>query len=133
MADVEEYAAKLTEVSKAIREASEKARDLCGWPIEQLVESYLSMFERFCPFRVGDRVKLRATPDLTDAPGWKGSKHWLVAGAAGIVRARGYTGGAFSFDVEFDDESWKDDAGVVRPTSCKHTYGFREHFLLPAE
>jgi hypothetical protein len=132
MAEVERYAKELAEVAKLIGEAGNKAKEVCGWPLEQLVSSYLSMYERFCPFGIGDRVILRQSIDFANAPGWRGSQHWLKPGAVGTVRERGYSGSSFTFAVEFDDESWKDSDDVVHPITDRHTFSFKEHFLVKA-
>ncbi len=50
--------------------------------------AYELLAERYAPFRVGDRVRLKATPAIDEghAPGWIGYKHILVAGALGVVK-----------------------------------------------
>lgn len=109
---------------------------LSGGPLDYTLGCLLAAREalltRYAPFRVGDRVVLAETPRIDEevAYGWLGSKHFLVAGAAGVVRSSDVRrNGQLTFDVEFDDESWVDRDGNVRPVSQKHVYCFGEKSL----
>lgn len=85
-----------------------------------------ALFDRFAPFKVGDRVRLRKTPEINvhDSWGWMGSKHFLVEGREGVVREVDYhvdrngNEGFFAM-VEWDNQTWIDHHGkeqaVVRP------------------
>jgi hypothetical protein len=137
MSDVERYADELVRVSKCAKEFVDSVRCACGgsfqWGIEQIAASYKSMFDRFCPYEVGDRVQLTKSPPsaLEEGSGWYPSRHFLIAGSAGEVRNRGYSDNQFIFDVVFDNESWIGDKGVVHLMELdhKHTYRISEKCL----
>ncbi len=97
-----------------------------------MVDSYVSMYKRFCPFKIGDRVELLADTDTSNAPGWDHCKHFLIKGAKATVMDRGYHKGYFSFDLSFDDESWLKD-GVPQPIITKHVFSFNENNIKVAE
>jgi hypothetical protein len=91
--------------------------------------------ERFladAPFHVGDRVELTMTPEITQDSGWRGSKHFLIKGARGIVLE-------VDFDperktlfglVEFDDETYIHfQTKEALPVTHKHVYRFSERWL----
>lgn len=102
--------------------------------MQRLTDCYDLLIERFAPFKVGDRVLLTRTPEINEktAPGWIGSKHFLVKGAIGTVREVYCDGKEFGFQIEFDDETWLDRDGKAQPVSQKHTYHFREDCLVAA-
>ena len=133
MADVEKYAKEMVEVVEAADSFKKTIANACGgsfkWGIEQVVESYLSMFDRFCPFEEGDRVELIEDYDTSNSPGWASSKHFLIKGSKATVSDRGYRDGYFTFSVVFDNETWVDRNGCEQPVSNKHTFGFRESRL----
>lgn len=60
------------------------------------------------PFKVGDRVVLTKTPEISETVswGWLSAKHFLVQGATGGVVERSFRNGKFCFGIHFDDESW---------------------------
>ena len=132
MVDTVKYAERLKEVSRLSKEFAESMSDLTHdsfeWGMQQMADSYMSMFERFCPYEVGDHVEL--LKDVPCAGGWLACKHFLIRGAKGTIHARGYYDGKFSFDVIFDDESWIDDKGEVRPIETnKHTFSINETYF----
>ena len=127
------YAKNLKEVSKLAREFAQSMQHATGdsfeWSMEQMADSYISMFERFCPYKEGDEVEL-----LKDVPcegsGWSSCKHFLIRGATATVHSCGYNDGKFTFDVIFDEESWIDDGGEVHPVETnKHTFGLNETYF----
>lgn len=101
-----------------------------SWYLEQLVGAYEFMMARCCPFQVGDRVLLVRAPSISNTSGWNGAKHFLIPGAAGVVREAMCHADGFSFAVEFDDETWIDDKGRTQPVIPKHTYSFGEGWLV---
>jgi len=137
MSDVEKYAQELLKIKDAAKAFTTAMSKACGgsfeWGIQQVVESYLSMYDRFCPYKKGDRVQLSRNIDVNSSSGWFHSRHFLIKGSKATVANRGYSNGAFTFDVIFDDESWIDNNGEKQPTpdSNKHTYGFAEKYLEP--
>lgn len=133
MAEVEKYAQDLLELVGYAEEFKSKVSRACGgsfkWGVNQVIDSYLSMFERFCPFSVGDRVELINDVKVEEGSGWWGCKHFLVRGAKATVRERGYSNGKFSFHIEFDRETWMDREGNEHPVTRKHIFHFSESSL----
>jgi hypothetical protein len=78
---------KVRQLVEAYKEFSKLNVWDIGWNLDQLVASYDLLMSRFAPFKVGDRVALAKTPNITQesAPGWMRSKHFLVKGAEGTV------------------------------------------------
>lgn len=133
MTDVEKYAKELIELSEAITATRQKflsfADGTGDWGIKKVVESYLSMFDRFCPFKVGDRVALVETLDIPKDSGWYTSRHFLVRGEIGTVTQRGYRNGEFEFYVMFDNETRIDRDGKLQPVDDKHNFVLPESAL----
>lgn len=99
-----------------------------GFKLNEILESYASLFNRFCPYKVGDRVQLKEDLDIPQDSGWYSSKHFLIKGAIATVREVGYRDDLFSFGLEFDNESWVHyRTGKIIPIE-----GYRKHlFYLP--
>lgn len=80
------------------------------WHLKKVEGYATALFERFCPFKVGDKVKLTRTPEITEtkAWGWMGSKHFLVKGAVATVREIDYRSesNCFEYWLEFDNDSF---------------------------
>lgn len=108
------------------------------YTIERFAAAYDLLISRYAPFKVGDRVRLTRTPNITEntAPGWLGSKHFLVAGALCTVKQVEVVPPAdLRFAVAFDTESWIDRHGMeqqVEPER-RHVYSFREGDLEKAQ
>jgi hypothetical protein len=130
MSDVERYAKQmLSTVSKAKELVTEMNVGMGGsteWCVGQVIESYLSMFDKYCPYKVGGRVKLKKALKIGRDSGWWGCRHFLIKGAEGTVVKRGYGGKGFLFDIAFDDESWIDSKGTRLPVERKHTFSIGE-------
>jgi hypothetical protein len=110
---------------------AEAQRLLSNGPFEfyltSIVEANEHMMSRFASFKTDDRVMLTHAPDTNNA--WSSSAHFLVPGAAGIVRDVDCTKRGFFADVEFDEESWLDGA-IRRHATNKHTYRLHESLLV---
>ena len=132
MADVEKYALEIKQLVKDANELSNRLNSSCGssleWATEEIIDSYLSLYDRFCPFKIGDRVQLTKYYTKKDT-GWEHCKHFLNRGSTGKVVNRGYKEGLFIFDIVFDNESWIDNDGVENKTKDKHTFAFNENWL----
>jgi hypothetical protein len=133
MADTEKYAEDMQSLIDQVK-ALDKAltNSEYGFKLTELIESYGSLFDRFCPFRVGDRVQLSKTPEINEKTswGWIGSKHFLVDGAKARVTSRGYRNGLFCFGLVFDDESWINSSdGSLNPVDRPNEYTFNEDFV----
>lgn len=112
--------------------------------IKTALERFVSFMEKQASFKVGDRVELTETPVITaeTAHGWLNCKHFIVKGAKGTIRDVSYYNNEFGYAVSLDDESWKDEKGVIHPKNDKkctipgcdfthraHTFYFREYKL----
>lgn len=131
MANTMEYMDEITEVARLAKDFELALKNAIGgsfvWGVEQVAESYKSMFERFCPHTVGGRVKLKKSV-RNDKVGQGRSHclHFLKKGATATVSGIGYRDGMFVFDIVFDDETWIDCEGREREPSEKHTFLFSE-------
>ncbi len=98
-----------------------------AWHWKKLQEYATGLFDR-APFKAGDRVRLTVTPEINekDSWGWMGSKHFLVKGAVATVHSVDFRDGKFNALLYFDDETWKDDAGVLRKKDRASLYHFWE-------
>lgn len=106
-----------------------------GWKISRLELANQMLFERFCPFKTGQVVRLAKTPVINEqnAHGWLGSKHFLKAGALATIAERSltYKGDKFEYALIFETESWMDSNGHIHPVEEKnrHTYSFSEDYV----
>jgi hypothetical protein len=132
MANIEDYLDRWTEADKhitAVRDMfSNGPMTFC---ISEIVNCHKSLFDRFCPFKVGDRVQLAKTPKIDGSSGWAGSKHFLKKGARAFIRERGYSEGQFTFVLVFDEDSWLDLDQVIhkREGDRKGGYTFSEKII----
>ncbi len=108
--------------------------------LEKLLYTNQLFLEKYAPFKVGDRVELAVTPEISEktAPGWLGAKHFLKKGATGVVKLvdtmkRSTQEVVLVFHVEFDKETWKDRLGEEKPVEKKHTFLFLEKDLKKIE
>jgi hypothetical protein len=131
--------ATLRPTLKQLRKISGEWADLM-YSLEKFSASHDLLLTRYAKFHVGDRVQLGITPAIneTSAPGWMGSKHFLVAGASGTVHDADVCDGVFRYQVVFDVESWVDSKGETHkvPPDKRHSYCFSECYLVatpPAE
>lgn len=103
-----------------------------GFKLSEILESHASLFNRFCPHKVGDRVQLIEDLDIPEDSGWYSSKHFLIKGAIATVKQVGYRDDLFSFGLVFDDESWVHyRTGKIIPTKDdqKHLFYLLENSI----
>lgn len=134
MANVEKYADGLMQLSEDMKALKKKVNFYASpgdfmFGMDEIVKTIRSMFDRFCPFKVGSRVELTRTPEIGDNSGWRGCKHFLIEGAAATVRERGYRDGKFTCDLMFDDETWIDRDGGKHQPREKHVFMFDESWV----
>lgn len=81
------------------------------------VERYVKvLFEKFAPFKPGDRVRITVDPqiNMVDSWGFMKGKHFLVVGALGTVDAVDVSeDGAFRAGVIWDDDSRISSDGII--------------------
>ena len=93
------------------------------------LECYVdALFNKYAPFKQGDRVALTVHPNTDN--GWSHCKHFLTPGSAGIVQEVDFYDNHFCADVVFDNESWIDLEGKEQPVTAKHTFRLWENELL---
>ena len=124
MAHADEVLAAFDALSKVTSRSEHK------WHWDKLRAYAVGLFDR-APFKPGDRVRLTRTPDITPekAWGWMGSRHFLLKGAMGTVVSTDFSDGHFEAYVVFDDESWRDNSGVLHKPVSPAQYHFWETSL----
>lgn len=94
-----------------------------------------SLWKR-CPYKVGDKVQLNKTPEISfeKSWGWMGGKHFLIEGAVAKVADRQFYDGQFVFGLMFDNETWISPTdGKLNLPYSKCIYSFGESWLVPAK
>ena len=120
----EELAEFLCQLSRSIPSEIE-------YKTSAIVNNYQDIFDRFCPFQIGDEVILTKEVDFAKAPNWKPSKHFLVNGAIAVVKSRDFKHGLFVFGVEFEDDSWIDTDEIIHKyePENRHLFYIDESYL----
>jgi hypothetical protein len=122
--DLNNIKAKVTELDRLLNAGE------IGFKLNEVLSSYASMFDRFCPYKVGDRVQLKESLDIPKGHGWYHCRHFLIKGAIATVKECGYRDGLFSFGLIFDDESdIHYQTGEIIPTGESE----RHLFTLPED
>jgi len=124
-----EYVTYLNAVKIKTAELGNLLSDEFGFKLNEVLQSYASMFNRFCPYQVGDRIKLKSDLNISDNSGWQSSKHFLIKGAIATVKDCGYRNDLFFFGLEFDDESYIDRLGKISPVTAKHLFYLSENLI----
>lgn len=99
---------RVRKAAKMMREANDL---LSAGPLDfyltEMAAAHELLMTRYAPFKIGDRVRLKAAPEITEnvRPGWLGWKSLLVAGAPGFVVRADCGSGGFSFRVVFDADT----------------------------
>lgn len=100
------------------------------WYTEQAQMMIEMLFERFCPWQVGDRVRLIREIDFQQSYGWQGSEHWLQPGVVGTVREVDAYKKRFTALVEWDNQSYRDyRTGEAKPLDRPGLYHMVEDDL----
>ena len=129
MTDTLAYVAYLNDVKTKASELDNLLNNEFGFKLNEVLQSYTSLFNRFCPYKVGDRVKLKSDLNISDNSGWQSSKHFLIKGAIATVKDCGYRNDLFFFGLEFDDESYIDRLGEISPVTAKHLFYLSEDLI----
>ena len=133
MSNTLEYAEYLNAVKAKTSELNSLLNKEFGFKLNEVVQSYTSLFNRFCPYKVGDRVQLKADIEVPKGHGWKSSQHFLIKGAIATVKACEYRNDLFCFGLEFDNESWIDMHEEIKLVSLKHLFYFSERHIEKAD
>jgi hypothetical protein len=135
MGNTKQYADDLSSAFQKIQDLNHMlSGNEYGYKLTSVIANHNSLFDRFCPFKIGDRVTLLKTPEISDtvAWGWIGSKHFLTEGAIGTIHSVDYYRNLFQFGVQFDDDSWISSSdGIVHPTDVdrRGSFLFSEEWL----
>jgi hypothetical protein len=133
MANTPKYCEEMQTIFEKIKELdSLLTHNESNFKLTEIISCHASLFDRFCPFKVGDRVQLTKAPEISErvAYGWLGAKHFLIPGAKAIIVSRGYKGDKFTFGLEFEDETWINTRdGSIFPVERPCVYTFSEDFL----
>ena len=119
--DTEQYA---REIFRFHDEFSKKIDEL-QLGADKIVNTYLEMFDKFCAFKIDDKVQLVKDVPLAEKSGWWPYRHFLKEGEKGTVKSRDWRDGDFYFHVVFDKESWIGFDGAIHKSERESL------FLLP--
>lgn len=127
---------KLIQITEALNQTKEAYHNLqsalstgpASFYFEQILDYYHGCMAA-SKFKEGDKVKLKEDVDTSDAPGWHYCKHFLIKGAEATVKSVDYSKGKFYYDIIFDNETYINNDGEVKPVSKKHTFNFQQHYL----
>ena len=122
----------LTDVWIAVKHLQQATETAGGkYVIEQILADAQAMFDRYAPWQEGDRTSLMQAPGITTG-GWRGSKHFLVTGHAGVVHSVRFHNGLFVADWEPDDQTYKHYAtNELMPVTRPSYYSISEKLLKP--
>lgn len=107
-----------------------------GYTLDVLLAAYTTLINVYAPFKVGDRVQLKATPAAALDPksGWWHCRHFLVPGSPGTVKGVSCdSAGRLRYDVRFDRESWIDASGRERAAANEYLFSLFEPDLQRRE
>lgn len=103
---------KVHELQQAIGALDGGPMDFCA---SEFLESFESIFHRYCPYEIGQTVYLKQHVVFDHCPGWRGAD-FLIADASAQVERRGYSHGRFEFGLVFE----------LDPKSDKSVFLFHE-------
>lgn len=118
----------MSSIMKAIRGCS------TSFYLERLEDYCKTLFDRFCPFKIGSKVAL--TKDYPCTGGWVGYDKMMVKGAKATVKDVDCRNGVFVAYIVFDNEFYesKDHLGNLkiygRDEERKHTFCIDESYLV---
>ena len=120
------YLLKVKEYARGLQSLLSQEFD---YKITTVLSSYNELFDRFCPYKIGDRVQLARDPEIPS--GWYHSKHFLIKGAIATVQSHDFRDGKFLFGLIFDEESWIcADGKMNKVEATRHcVYPFSEDYL----
>ena len=132
MSNTKDYATHLLKVEEHARELQSLLTQEFGYKLTTVLSSYHCLFDRFCPYKIGDRVQLTKEPEILSSSGLYYFKHFLIKGAIATVESQDFRDGKFRFGLIFDDESWisRMDGTITKAYPAPHhVFGFSEDYL----
>ena len=132
--NVEKYAKELDEIVADVRTLANKVQNSTGFKLENVAGTINSLMDRFCPFDVGDSVKLTTDFTCDKDHGWHSYQHFLVEGAEAKITERGYDYKAnrFEFYLKFENETRRGYIDKIEhpvTTESKHVFQFTEDWI----
>jgi hypothetical protein len=123
--DLEKYLSELQRVVNVLSDGDFLYR------IRKYATAYRMVLTHYARFKVGDRVCLARTPNLANAPGWRGCERFLIRGARATVVSSDIAvdSGEMRYAIAFDEESWCDLDGNVHLIADRHPFSFSEGML----
>lgn len=127
---------KITNYFEMVEKANElmdKAnRGISGGPkkyyFEKMQVYVEALFNKYAPFKEGDRFEISSEINIGPDSGWRHSAHFLKIGEQGVVMEVDYRDDAFCADVIFDNESWisltGQDKDKIHPVEFKDRHTF---------
>lgn len=98
------------------------------------LQDYIDGLFSLSKFKIGDKVALVDDVDISNAPGWRGSEHFLKKGATAVVEDVDFGKKGFHYCVVFDNETFLHPiTGIATKVSIKHSYWFLESDLYKVE
>jgi len=131
MSNTKDYATHLLKIKEHAEELQTLLTQEFGYKLLTILSSYHGLFDRFCPYKIGDRVQLTKEPEILSSSGWYYSKHFLIKGAIATVESQDFRDGKFRFGLIFDEESWMSSDGKIPKAypAPHHVFGFSEDYL----
>ena len=105
---------KIRKAAKMMRDAQDMlSHGPLDYYLTEMAAAHELLMKRYAPFKVGDRVRLKAAPEITETVrfGWLGWKTLLVAGAPGVVSRADCGSRGFVFGVQFDADNARNGKG----------------------
>jgi hypothetical protein len=127
---------KIIQITEALEEVNQAMKNLnmalSSGPASFYYDKLIGYYEgcmAAAKYQVGDRVVLAHDLDLTNAPGWQPSAHFLIKDSPATVKGIDYRKGKYVYDVMFDYESWINDKKQKVMIEDRHTFCMHEEDL----
>jgi hypothetical protein len=121
-------AEKLKEALGLIESGTKMIAHSSDWYTGQMQMMVEMLFERFAPWKPGDRVRLVREINFVNSYGWKGAEHWLKPGVVGTVHSVDAHNKRFTALVEWDNQTYLDyRTGEALPVDRPGCYNMGEN------
>ena len=98
----------------------------------KVLQGYMNgLFERFCPFKIGDTAQIIKPFNLRPDSGWAGSIHNLGVGAKGIIKEIDFRDMKFQYAFKPYIQTWFDSDGKERECMELYLFHMSEDHLGP--
>jgi len=115
------YSLELIKKAKEIEENRRKLEVIPAYEMENVFKYAEGLFD-FAKFKEEDKVKMAATRKVDPIKewGWTNIRHLLKKGSRATIKAVWYEDKKFRYLIEFEETSWIDDNGNIKPNSDNH-------------